>query len=761
MAAPRAWPRAYDPASRLAARRWPWWLAGSYLAFSAAWIVFSDLLVAGWAVAPAHEQQLQSIKGLLFVLATSGLLFFLARRAVTLLIVDRDLVSSLLTSVPVAVVAVDLEGIVRLWNPEAERLFGWTADEVIGEFLPILPEGSEEQFRRHLADTAAGLFIRQREIRRRHRDGGTVDVELSNTAVRDAAGNVIGAVGLFTDRGPRKRAEQTIRLHAAALEATASAVLLADTSLEVEWANRAFCELTGYAAGEVQGRDLAELLWGRSSRNERRELEAAVVAGEPLRTRGVHRRRDGTSYLAELTVSPVGDEDGRTTHLVAVQEDVSRTVHLAEQIRFLASYDKLTELPNRSLFLDRVGAMAVEAIATRQEVALAVGSIDRFHRLRQGLGRAGADDLVRSVGARLRDAVGDDGELAAFGGGLFAIARLASGAESELARTLARLRKSAEVPLVVEGRDIYPQVSFGCAIFPRDGVTFEDALHRAETALTLGIEQGRPIFLFEDRLQTSIDERVVLEGELRAGLSRRELFLEYQAVIDLRHDTVAIAEALVRWQHPRHGILAPGRFLPAAAEAGLMPRLDHWVLRHAAGAWLGGVRHPAGAIAVNLASHTLEEESLLSRLTDLTRLTGFQPGDLILEITETAAMRQPARTMALLEKVRALGFRIAIDDFGVAYSSLNYLRHLPAAFLKIDRSFVNGLGTISRDERLVGAILALAEDYGMEVIAEGVEEPAQLHWLREHGCRYAQGYLLGTPGPAEALQSWGAAADGH
>jgi PAS domain S-box-containing protein/diguanylate cyclase (GGDEF)-like protein len=731
-------------------RAWASWITAFYVAVSAIWIIVSDRLVLVLPDEVAHRTH--SLKALLYILLTSLLLSLLARRAISFLQTGRALVQSLVDSAPFAIIAVDLSGRVRLWNPEAESLFGWKAREVLGQPNPIVPEEFKAEFDAHLSRTVGGVAFRRKSLRRRCRDGSMIDLDFSNSPIRDGRGRVVGTMGLFADASRRNQMQRDLRLQAAALEATASAVVLADAELIVQWTNRAFGKLTGYDAEETPGKRLPELLWGRANDAEVGRLEAALTAGESLHSRGVHRRKNGTSFLAELTVSPIRDDVGQTTHVVAVQEDVSETAFLSEQLRFLASYDKLTQLPNRAHFLEMIAQMVV-SLRSDQELALVVARIDRIHRVRQSLGRSSADELVRTVGERLRRVAGGDLELAAFGGGLFALARVAPQVESELPRVLQRLRAAAELPITISGSDLLPRVTFGCALFPRDGATHDIVLQRAETALSWAFDEGDPLRFFEDSLQTSLDERLSLGGELPTAMGHADLFLEYQPIFDLNDGTVAMAEALVRWRHPRHGVLLPGRFLPAAEEAGLSVRLDEWVLRTAVAHCRSGLGEQVGAVAVNCGARTLEHEGLVRCLRKMARSGEVDPGRVILEITESDAMRSPERTIDVLERIRELGYRVAIDDFGVAYSSLNYLRRLPADFLKIDRSFIAGVGAIRRDERLVEVILGLAEDYDIQVIAEGVEEPAQLEWLQRRGCLYVQGFLLGRPGAADEMPS--------
>jgi PAS domain S-box-containing protein/diguanylate cyclase (GGDEF)-like protein len=710
------------------------------------WIVVSD------RVRPLETHQ--TAKGLIFVAMTTLLLVGLAHWAGRSLRGERERIDTLVRCSPIAIVAVDLVGDVTLWSPEAERLFGWPAEEVLGRPLPVIPEDRREEFLTLLRQTAAGEPVQALAVRRLHRDGSLLDVELATAAVRDPEGRHVGAVGLYTDLRPRQRAETRLRLQAAALEAAGSAIMVTDRDGTILWINPAFTRLTGFTPDEAAGRS-PRLLRSGPADDTFRELWQAIAEGGEYRGRLLNRRKDGSLYLADMTIAPVLDPAGKPSHYVAVQEDVSETIRLSDQLRLLASYDQLTGLPNRSLFLDRVRELAETALAYQLELAVAVGEVAQLRRVRRSLGRDAANLIVRQVGKRLQKAAGPSIELAALGGGTFGLAWASADGQTDLAEHLRSWKGACETPLTANGQEIHPLVAFGCAFLPLHGPTSEDVLARAETALAWALDEGEPFRVFEDRLRTSLEERLALEADLGRAIWGGELLLEYQPVMDLREGRPAMAEALVRWQHPRHGLLQPGRFLPLAEETGHVRRLDYWVLRQAATDLRKDLHRTHPRAAVNLAAATIEDEDLVGYLAELRTTAGLGHDEMVLEITERDAMRRPERTAEVLREIRSLGFRIALDDFGVAYSSLNYLRQLPADYLKLDHSFVRGLGAMVRDERLVRMILSLAEDYGLEVIAEGVEEESQLAWLREHGCRYAQGFLLGRPTPLAELLATG------
>jgi PAS domain S-box-containing protein/diguanylate cyclase (GGDEF)-like protein len=736
---------------RLGDRALTWALGLAYLVVASLWIVVSDLLGPGGSV--ASERTYQTIKGLLFVAVNAVVLIALCLVAVRSRRSGQERLEALVRSSPVAIVAVDSDWRVIQWSPAAERLFGWSAQEVLGERLPIIPPGQAAESQRILEETRAGRPVEGLEVQRLHRDGSLLDLEIATAPLLDLSGGKGGGMALYLDLRPRRQAESRLRLQAAALEAAGSAIMVTDREGTILWVNPAFTRLTGFSAEEVVGRS-PRLLRSGPADDTFRELWQAISEGSEYRGRLLNRRKDGSLYLADVTIAPVLGASGEPTHYVAVQEDVSETTRLADQLRFLASYDQLTGLPNRSLFVERIREQAERTLASEMVLVVAVGEVAQLRRVRQGLGPEAADLVVRQVGKRLQRAVEPTVEVAALGGGSFALA-WAAPRDGDPGEILRACKEACEVPLGAQGQELHPRVAFGAALLPVHGPTVEDVLRAAEAALAWAVENDEPYRLFEDRLQSSLEDRLALEADLTRALREGELLVHYQPVVDLRSGQQALVEALLRWNHPRHGLLLPGRFLRLAEETGHVRRLDDWVLHRAAGDLGAGLRVSHGRVAVNLAAATLDGEELLTTLAELRSEGSVAAGEMVLEITERDAMRHPERTADVLREVRQLGFRVALDDFGVAYSSLNYLRNLPADYLKLDHSFVRGLGSVSRDERLVRMILSLAEDYGLEVIAEGVEEEFQLDWLRQHGCPYVQGFLLARPAPLADLLAGG------
>lgn len=644
----------------------------------------------------------------------------------------------------------DLDSKVTLWNPQAEALFGWPADEVVGRPPPSVAPEDWDQHRALVARTVAGEVLRGLELRRRRRDGSVLYVDFANGPLRDEDGEVIGALALYADATERRQGEEHVRLLIAALESATTAIVLTDADGRALWSNAAFYRLMSGLQRPAPPGEPWSFLAGLPAA-EREALQEAVAAGETYRGPLIESTAEGTSFLADLAALPLPDDAGVVTHVVIAIEDKTERAQLAEQLAFLASFDTLTGLPNRSHFLDRCRERVERAVAGGPPLAVVVVALEHVGRVRHTFGREAADGLVREVVLRLRRAAPPDHEVAALGGDQLAVAWSFRGGSLET--EVERLCTAVKAPLRVGDTELHPLAVCGAALVPYMATTTEQALICAETALAAARAGGLAFALYEDRLRQSTAERLRLETDLRAALNEGDgLYVEVQPIFRLRGELRPIyAEALVRWRHPVHGVLSPGRFLPVAVEAGLSSALDRWVLRQAIREYLELLRGSIEAISVNLSPSSLDEPGLIDGLVAVLGENGMPPEQLVLEVTEQTAMRDPERTIALLTEIRALGVRIALDDFGIAYSSLAYLRRFPADLLKLDRSFVRGLGSVRRDERLVELVLSLAEDYGLAVVAEGVERENQLAWLVSRDCPYAQGFHLARPQAAAEL----------
>ena len=428
----------------------------------------------------------------------------------------------------------------------------------------------------------------------------------------------------------------------------------------------------------------------------------------------------------------------------------------------LAHHDALTGLPNRLLFIDRLGQAMAQANRNERLVAVMLLDLDRFKAINDTLGHTMGDLLLRNVAEFLVSCVREDDTVARLGGDEFTIMLPEIQHIQDAATVAQKILDAFTRPFFLDGHELFIGTSIGIALYPFN----EDLsllLRNADIAMYEVKQQGGNNYQFYTaEMNTASLQRLSLEGALRRALERGEFVLHYQPQIDLTRGEIVGVEALVRWQHPERGLLGPMEFIPLAEENGLIVPIGEWVLRTAcaqARAWQEAGLRPI-RVAVNLSVRQFYQKNLVETVARILEQTGLDSRYLELEITESCLMQNTQTTVALLAELNRLGMRISIDDFGTGYSSLSYLKRFPVDTLKIDRSFVCDIGTDPDDDAIVKAIIALAQSLELRVVAEGVETPEQLHFLRTHGCNEIQGYLISRPLPAdEAARQFAACGD--
>jgi diguanylate cyclase (GGDEF)-like protein/PAS domain S-box-containing protein len=550
---------------------------------------------------------------------------------------------------------------------------------------------------------------------------------------------------------------ESMALAASVFEGSPQAVLILDAGHRVLETNEACYAITGFGLAELQGRTMCQALCLRPDENSmcdqlwRDVAETGEWHGEAHLV-----RRYGEPFPAWCSVSAVRDGGGKPHHYIAMLSDISDKKQAEDRIRHLAQHDSLTGLPNRSLLADRLEHALDRGRRGGHRVALLFIDLDRFKHVNDSLGHPVGDRLLQEVARRLNSVVRQQDTLARQGGDEFVVILEDIEEPDDAARVAVKLLSTLEAPVLLDGHEIFVGGSIGISLFPGDGDSNEALLRCADSAMYEAKEQGRNTYRFYTAEQTRISrERFELESGLRRAIERDELRLFYQPQAACADGRLIGVEALVRWQHPERGLVLPDRFIPLAEEIGLIGQIGDWVLNTAcaqARQW-AQAGHPL-RVAVNLSSHQVVRNRLFDAVKAVLDRTGLSPGLLELEITEGHVLKHVEECIAELHRVKTLGVSLAIDDFGTGYSSLSYLKRLPADRLKIDRSFVEGIPDDHDDISIVATILSMARNLGMDVIAEGVETPAQIEHLTAARCGEYQGYLLGKPMPPDALQDW-------
>ncbi len=555
----------------------------------------------------------------------------------------------------------------------------------------------------------------------------------------------------FTPINRLKVMEQRLELWAKVFEASSEGIIIMDEARNIISVNQAFCRSTAYEFHEVLGRDLRLLIATDADRVWAELKDRESWQGE------VHMRKlTGEVYPAWLMISAVykNATSGEVVNYIGTSIDITDRHAKEERIRFLAQHDVLTELPNRALCLQRLSEALTQARASGEKVALLFIDLDRFKWINDTLGHHIGDGLLQTVARRLSRAVRTEDTVCRLGGDEFVIILRQVRDRDELdASVNQRLIPSIRETMQVQGHTLNVSCSVGVALFPDDAQDEAELMRRADAAMYEAKSAGRDTARY---FSVETDQRVMarqtMEVQLRQALANDEFSLHFQPRLNARSRRMQGAEALLRWHNPVLGQVPPGQFICLAEETGLIKAIGLWVLREACSQWMAFQQSglfEAMELSVNLSGAQLADPELLDQLREVLLQTGMPASLLELELTESHLMDNPQAAQFKVAQIKALGVRVAIDDFGTGYSSLSYLKRFPVDRLKIDQSFVRDLSTDADDVAIAQAIITLGHTLNLLVIAEGVETPEQLAFLRKYQCDEMQGYLFGKPVPAE------------
>ncbi|MFU3050359.1 cyclic di-GMP receptor MorA [Pseudomonas paraeruginosa] len=587
-------------------------------------------------------------------------------------------------------------------------------------------------------------------------DGRKIPIELRLVLMWDEHDRFEGLLGVARDISQQRRAERELRMAATVFEHSTAAIMVTDPAGYIVQVNDSFSRLTGYSPADVLDQQPRLLTADRQEANQLKHVLASLQHSGSWEGEILRKRKTGELYPSWVGITAIRDEEGDLVSFVCFFSDISERKASERRIHRLAYYDALTHLPNRTLFQDRLHTALQQAERNGQWVVLMFLDLDRFKPINDSLGHAAGDRMLQEVATRLSACVSQDDTVARMGGDEFTLL-LPSQGDREIA--LKRAIQVAELilgrlarPFTLEGREFFVTASIGVALSPQDGAELSLLMKNADTAMYHAKEMGKNNFQFyQAEMNARALERLELESDLRRALELGEFVLHYQPQFTGDGRRLTGAEALLRWQHPRRGLVPPSEFIPVLEEIGLVAQVGDWLLAEACKqlrSWhKAKVRVPK--VSVNLSARQFADGQLGERIAAILYETGIPPACLELELTESILMSDVAEAMQILSGLKRLGLAIAVDDFGTGYSSLNYLKQFPIDVLKIDRSFVDGLPHGEQDAQIARAIIAMAHSLNLMVIAEGVESQAQLDFLREHGCDEVQGYLFGRPMPAE------------
>lgn len=596
------------------------------------------------------------------------------------------------------------------------------------------------------------------ELQAQDRSGNRIWLEVCVSLMRKADGNPVGILGIARDITERRASEAEIRLSAIVFENSFEGIMITDGKGMLVRVNKAFTNITGYLPEEAVGTNASLLQSGKHSPEFYREMWHSLETFGYWHGEIWNARKNGDVYPQRLSISAIKDRDQKqVVNYVGIFADITDRKETEERIHRLAYYDELSNLPNRVLFQERLKRAMIHAKRNKHHVGLLFVDLDRFKSINDTMGHPCGDELLKLAAERLKGCVREEDTVARMGGDEFTLILVGMQPEKAsfgTAKVAEKVLKVVSEPYVIDGREVYVGASVGIAIYPQQGKEPMELVKNADMALYKAKAEGRNNFQYysQDMNATAVN-RLELENDLRRALPAGEFKIYYQPQVCVETGKLCGVEALLRWYSPKRGLVSPSEFIPVLEETGLILSVGEWSLEAAcsqAVAWRQqGLSVPK--LAVNLSARQFTQPKLVEQIAEVLYSTGLNPSCLEVELTESVLMEDIDATSKKLSKLKAMGVAISIDDFGTGYSSLNYLKRFPLDKLKIDRSFVRDITVNVDDAEVIAAIIAIAHNLKLGVIAEGVETWGQLEFLRFHRCNQAQGYLISRPITAKAM----------
>ncbi|MDZ4349174.1 MAG: EAL domain-containing protein [Xanthomonadaceae bacterium] len=643
-----------------------------------------------------------------------------------------------LADVADGLLVVDGDNRIRLANGAAGDILGTPADRLEGYPLALsvtTDEGAED----------ISLF---------HADGRRSDLE-TRTAHTVWEGEPARIVTIRDVTEPR-RTQQQMRLLERAIEASHSAVLIADArqpDLPTIYVNQAFEDMTGYTVEESLGRNCRFLQGDDRQQPEVASMRAALERGEDCHVQLRNYRKSGELFWNQLTLSPVRDGEGQISHYLGISTDISREVQQQQQLAELANRDPVTQMPLFAGLKQEIESQLAAANQDNDAFAVILIDIDQFDNVNRSMGHDYGDQALRLLAQRMEECIGVDGRLCRLAADVFLALIPCAGRSLNPAGIAEKLRDQSFRTLHLPPYDLTLTCTIGVALYPDHADSLNALLNCAQMAMRRGKRAGRnAVVVFRPEFSEELRDRIALGSKLRDAVVDGEMRLHFQPQVSGQDGRIIGLEALVRWQSPEHGLIMPSRFIDVAEDLGIIVPLGKWVLRETCRVLRGWIEagHEDIFVSVNVSAQQLLREQFCAEVIEILDEYGVPARMLEIEITESAIVENIDRVRTIMLELRRHGIRLALDDFGTGYSSLNYLKQLPIDKLKIDRCFVSDITVDSNDAAIARAIIAMGHQLRMSILAEGIETLDQLGFLRRNHCDMFQGYLLGRPVDAEA-----------
>ena len=565
-------------------------------------------------------------------------------------------------------------------------------------------------------------------------------------------------LGLFADRISlevvRQRTQSELQMAASVFERSHQGIMITDRNDRIIQVNASFSRITGYSDEQAEGQSAALLSSGRHPDAFFEEMRETLKSDGYWQGELWNKRADGEVYPEQRVVSVLTDGDGEIEYYVSIFSDTSAQKYAAERIYRLAHYDHITELPNRALFQETLTQEIVRAKRNRQRLAVMFLDLDGFKLVNDTLGHTAGDELLRQVAQRLSERLRESDMLARVGGDEFALAMTEFRQLGDVAHVARSIIEIVGEPSQLQGQQHVVGASVGIAVYPDDGKDVSSLMRAADAAMYRSKDRGKACYtFFESEMNEQAEQVLQMTAKLRHAIDEQQFTLHFQPQFNLHDGSLSGVEALLRWQQDDQ-LVYPDSFIPVSEESGLILPLGHWVLQQAcrqAREWLDQ-GFDFGHIGVNVSGRQMRQGSILAEVKRALEQYELPAERLELELTESWVMEEPDEAIRLMNKLRELGVGLAIDDFGVAHSSMNYLKRFPATRLKIDRSFIRDIPGGRNDTAIAEAIILMGHSLELAVVAEGVETAEQQAFLSGAGCDFAQGFLYSRPVAAEKLR---------
>jgi diguanylate cyclase (GGDEF)-like protein/PAS domain S-box-containing protein len=650
---------------------------------------------------------------------------------------------------PLGIALTDMEGRYVEFNDAFERICRYPRDELRAlDYWTLTPREYEAEELKQLARLAEKGCYGPYEKEYVRKDGTRVPLSLNGVLVTGSDGQPY-IWSLVEDIAERKKKDESLSLGALIFNSSSEGILVANADEKIVDVNPAFSNLLGFSRDEATGRACDLIKLGLQA-DEFASLSRALDGKERHEGDAFASHKDGRRLALSATLSLIRDKDGRPFRYLLQFWDVTERRRKDETIWRQANFDALTELPNRRLFYDRLQLEMERAQRAGQCLTVLFIDLDRFKEVNDSLGHHAGDAILVETAQRLRRCVRRGDVVARLGGDEFTVILLGLNEKSFVEEVAERINGEISAPYAVGDKNIRLSASIGITVFPDDGRDAESLMQHSDLAMYQAKYEGRNRFThFTPSLQQKADKRLSLIDDLAGAIERSELELFYQPIVDLRCGRVAKAEALLRWRHPRRGMVSPAEFIPIAEESGLILDIGDWVLDQAANValhWAKNFRQKI-QIAVNVSPVQFAERTMVLQWAQKLAVLGLPPGALALEFTEGLLIQDRPELQEQLAALRSIGVGSCLDDFGAGFSSLSYLKRFCIETLKIDRSFIGNLAEDSTDRALTEAIILMAKKLGIKTVAEGVETQAQRQLLEGFGCDFAQGFLFARPAP--------------